>query len=121
MNILVINGGSSSLKATLRSLPEGDLPTSGPPPLWDAQADWGRHPGKAQMRVRLGDSPSTEKEIDIDTPAAVLRPVIDTIPERVDAIGHRVVHGGIAFQETTRIDARVREEIRKYCEFAPEH
>jgi acetate kinase len=36
-------------------------------------------------------------------------------------VGHRVVHGGHAFRDTVPIDARVREEIRKYCDFAPEH
>jgi acetate kinase len=130
MTILVLNGGSSSLKATLRSLPDGALPPDAPPPLWDAQVDWGRHPGKAQIRVR-SSAGATENEIDIQSPADVLRPVIETIwsgpakaldaPDQIAVIGHRVVHGGIAFQETTRITAEVRAEIRKYCEFAPEH
>ena len=130
MNILVINGGSSTLKATLRSLPDGDLPPDAPSPLWDAQVDWGRHPGKAQIRVR-GPAAATETELDIQSPADVLKPVIETIwsgqskaldgPNQIAVIGHRVVHGGIAFQETTRITADVRAEIRKYCEFAPEH
>ncbi len=130
MNILVINGGSSSLKATLRSLPEGALPELAPTPLWDAQVDWGRHPGKAQIRVRSTGGTS-ENEIAIQSPADVLRPVIETVwsgpakaldgLHQIAVIGHRVVHGGIAFQETTRITAEVRSEIRKYCEFAPEH
>jgi len=130
MNILVINGGSSTLKATLRSLPDGPLPPTAPPALWDAQVDWGRHPGKAQIRVRTSAG-ATDNEIAIQSPAEVLRPVIESIwsgpataldnPHQIAAIGHRVVHGGIAFQETTRITAEVRAEIRKYCEFAPEH
>jgi acetate kinase len=131
MNVLVINGGSSTLKATLRALPCGPLPDEAPPPLWDAQVDWGRHPGKAQVRVRCSGGAATESEIAIQSPADVLRPVIETIwsgeakaldgPGRIAVIGHRVVHGGIAFQETTRITDDVRAEIRKYCEFAPEH
>jgi acetate kinase len=32
-----------------------------------------------------------------------------------------VVHGGHAFQATTRITPEVKEQIRKYVEFAPEH
>jgi acetate kinase len=130
MNILVLNGGSSSLKATLRALPEGTLPDRPPDPLWDAQVDWGRHPGKAQIRVR-STSGTVENEIAIQSQADVLRPVIESIwsgpakaldgPRQIAAIGHRVVHGGIAFQKTARITADVRAEIRKYCEFAPEH
>ena len=42
MNILVLNGGSSSLKAVLRDLPEGPLPADAPAPLWEASVDWGR-------------------------------------------------------------------------------
>ena len=131
MNILVINGGSSTLKATLRALPDGVLPGEASAPLWDAQVDWGRHPGYAQIRVRGSGGAPTENEIAIQSPADVLCPVIETIwsgpakaldgPGQIAAIGHRVVHGGIAFQETTRITAEVRAEIRKYCEFAPEH
>ncbi|MBZ5621982.1 MAG: acetate kinase [Acidobacteriia bacterium] len=131
MNILVINGGSSTLKATLRELPGGALPLDPPPPLWDAQADWGRRPGAAQIRVRGPGGAGAGNEIAIRSPAEVLRPVMETIwsgpakaldgPEQIAVIGHRVVHGGVAFQETTRITPDVRAEIRKYCEFAPEH
>ena len=125
MNILVVNGGSSSLKATLHV-----LPGAAPAPLWDAQADWGRHSGKAEIRVR-GRGGEKKSEVDIKSPAAARQPVIETVwmgdskvldgPEQIGVVGHRVVHGGIAFQQTTRISEEVRDGIRKYCEFAPEH
>src|SRR5437016_14090757 len=112
MNILVLNGGSSSLKATLRALPEGPLPVEPPAPLWESNADWGRHPGKAQIRVRSSNSAAIENEMAIQSSAEVLRPVIETIwsgpaktldgPEQISMIGHRIVHGGVAFQATTR-------------------
>src|SRR5882724_3578589 len=131
MNILVLNGGSSSLKATLRELPDGALPEAPPAPLWEAHAEWGRNPGKAHIRVRGRDGAATESEIAIQSGAEVLRPVIETIwngpakaldgPTQIAMVGHRVVHGGIAFQETTRITGEVRAGIQKYCEFAPEH
>src|ERR1035441_5130408 len=46
---LVLNGGSSTLKATLREL-DGSLPSVPPPPLWEAQADWGRRPSPSTAR-----------------------------------------------------------------------
>jgi len=131
MNILVLNGGSSSLKAVLRKLPEGGLPDDPPAPLWEASVDWGRHPGRAQARVRRGSDPPNESEAAIRNPDEVLRPVIESIwsgptpalggPGEIGVVGHRVVHGGHAFRESTRITHEVREEIRRYCEFAPEH
>jgi acetate kinase len=130
MKILSLNGGSSTLKATFREL-DGNLPSVPPAPLWEAQADWGRRPGKAQIRVRAAGEVSTDSEVDIDAPAAVLEPVLATLwsgpakalggPAEIDVVGHRVVHGGHAFQQTTRITPRVKEEIRKYVDFAPEH
>ena len=131
MKILVLNGGSSSLKAVLRDLPEGALPDEAPPPLWEANVDWGRHPGRALMRTRRGSEPARESETPIRNPDEVLRPAIETLwngeapvlsgPGEVRVVGHRVVHGGKAFRDTTRITSEVRGEIRKYCEFAPEH
>lgn len=114
MRVLVLNGGSSSLKATLRdaSDPRGDPPA----PLWQAHVEWAREPGKARMRID-----GAERTVDIGSPDEVLAPVLATVPRPVDAVGHRVVHGGVAYRETTRITAEVKEGIRKYCEFAPEH
>src|SRR5271155_1597351 len=39
----------------------------------------------------------------------------------VEAAGHRVVHGGRAFRESTRITPEVREGIARMASFAPEH
>ena len=131
MNVLVLNGGSSSLKAVLRDLPEGALPDDPPAPLWEANVDWGRHSGRAQIRVRRGSEPARESDIAIQSSDEVLRPLIESIwsgptpalggPEEIRVVGHRVVHGGKAFRDTARITPDVRAGIRKYCEFAPEH
>ncbi|SPE37435.1 acetate kinase [Candidatus Sulfopaludibacter sp. SbA3] len=68
--------------------------------------------------MRLDGATST---LAIQSPADVLGAVLDTIPGPVEMVGHRVVHGGIAFRETARITPEVKEGIRTYCEFAPEH
>src|SRR5271165_2794172 len=125
MKILVLNGGSSSLKATLRDLNDKSLSGDPSAPLWDAQADWGRQEGKAQVRAG-----GRRFEMPIGSPADVLQPVIDTLwrgqgavlggPGDIDGVGHRVVHGGQSLQQSTRVTAAVKAEILKYCEFAPE-
>jgi acetate kinase len=47
----------------------------------------------------------------------------DVIGERagIDVIGHRIVHGGDAFQESVRITPEVRKAIARFGELAPEH
>ena len=67
---------------------------------------------KAQIRVRASER-TLEQEIGIQSHTEVLRPVIEMLwkgearvidgPEQIAVVGHRVVHGGVAFQETTRI------------------
>ncbi len=39
----------------------------------------------------------------------------------IEGIGHRVVHGGEEFKESTKITPRVIKSIEKYCELAPLH
>ena len=129
MKILVLNGGSSTLKATLREIA---APAAAPaePPMWEAQAEWGREQGKAVIRVRaLGEQ--HEIAVNIDSQDQVLRPAIETLwkgpgkvidgPDAVDAVGHRVVHGGRAFVESTLITPEVQEAIHKQSDLAPEH
>jgi acetate kinase len=39
----------------------------------------------------------------------------------VDAVGHRVVHGGYAFRDPVLVDEQVRQEIDRLAELAPLH
>src|SRR5579872_4836233 len=107
MKILVLNAGSSSLKATLFD----DTAR-----LWSAHADWGRKPGEADLRID-----QTERQLRIQSPVDVLRPVIEAAGSGIEAAGHRVVHGGQSLQATSRVTPEVKAEIRKFAEFAPEH
>jgi acetate kinase len=130
MKILVLNGGSSSWKAQLSEVPDGALPAQAPPPLWEARVDWGRRPGWADVKLAAGGV-TRDEQTAIESPAAVLDPVLHALwegPTRVlgsgaeiDVVGHRVVHGGRAFRDPTRITAEVKAEIAKLAEFAPEH
>ena len=130
MKILVINGGSSSVKATLYNF---EKTVSGPPsaPLWEAQAEWGREPGHAEIKAHGVNGGSAGSIIPVASPADVLRPLLATLwsgpaqsihgPEEIDAIGHRVVHGGSELVNTIQITPAVKAQIEKCAEFAPEH
>lgn len=82
--------------------------------------------GSSSLKLRLLDS--DDQIIDaIDLPAprgraddAELERWIESLP-RVDAIGHRVVHGGTRFREAVVIDDGVVAELRALSDLAPLH
>ena len=99
--VLVINAGSSSLKFRLLELVPGRTPVT-------------RVRGNIE-RIGLegGDAPDHEGAMDLAL-AGLDRPSID-------AVGHRVVHGGMDFTEPTLIDDDVERGIDKLAELAPLH
>jgi acetate kinase len=99
MRVLVINGGSSSFKCRLDDLPDQPLPVAAPQPLWTERVDW--------------DQKSSVAE--------VLEPVLKSISGSVDVVGHRIVHGGPKYRESTPLTPEVRTAIAKEIEFAPAH
>ena len=119
MRVLVLNGGSSSLKCVLYEM-GAEAPSRPLPPVWDARVDWGRHPGTAEIRIRTAAG-ATNRTLPIPSQEAVLRPVLESLPGGVDIAGHRVVHGGHSFRDSTRITPRVKREIARLVEYAPEH
>ena len=122
MKILVLNTGSSSLKGLLSDVPK-PLPTRPPEPLWGATVEWGRHPGQATCRVQSAKGETSQWQSTMDSFGAVMDAVLHTLREgptqilrqgnEIDVVGHRIVHGGIAFRETTRITPEVRTEIAR--------
>jgi acetate kinase len=46
---------------------------------------------------------------------------LDALPDGVDAVAHRVVHGGEVFREPVVVDARVIAQLEKLTELAPLH
>ncbi|MEN1726871.1 MAG: acetate/propionate family kinase [Pseudomonadota bacterium] len=98
MNILVINCGSSSVKYALFDSDERCIDS-----------------GK---RERLGSSAAGYKQ----THQHAVLDVLDALREhRIDAVGHRVVHGGEACQESCRVTGSVIKAIEQQIPNAPLH
>ncbi len=123
MNVLVLNCGSSSVKFQLidpvldEPLGKGLVERVG---AKDAIVTY-RSRGKNAVREVLEIS---------DHEAAVRRALSDLLhPDygaiksqtEIDAVGHRVVHGGEAFQGSVQITEYVVESIRSCSKFAPLH
>jgi acetate kinase len=85
--------------------------------------------GSSSLKYQLVDSDTGERLAgdvveEVGDPASALREVVAAV-ERLDveieAIGHRVVHGGDVFSEPVRIDDDVVEVIRELVPLAPLH
>jgi len=126
VNVLVINCGSSSLKYELFDMAEEAVLARG---LIERIADPAGEPALVHHRTRRGARVDYEAEI-ADHTAAVAEmarlltsgegKVIDSLHE-VDAVGHRVVHGGEEFSQSVVIDAKVIEAIERCAALAPLH
>jgi len=122
MNVLVVNGGSSSFKCWFSELGEGPLPVEAPQPLWEAHVEWSE--GTAEVRIRAGSDPpaeSTSPAASLVEPLGDVLASVRRIAAKIDVVGHRIVHGGKAYRETARLTAEVRAAIAKQAEFAPSH
>ena len=122
MKILVLNCGSSSLKYQLIDMDTEEVLASGKYERIGEKEAFITH--KAQgKKVEIKKPAYDHKEAIEFTLAQLTNPeykVIDSLDE-VEAIGHRVVHGGEIFKESAVIDDKVIEQIDECSEFAPLH
>jgi acetate kinase len=130
MKILVLNAGSSSQKSCLFDVGES-LPASPPKPLWEAHIDWSSWTGSAEMTVKNSAGPALRDVLKVDSRAAAIERMLDTLwsgpaptlrqRSAIDAVGHRVVHGGHDYQRATMVSPKVRATIASLALFAPLH
>jgi hypothetical protein len=79
--------------------------------------------GSSSLKLHvLGDAEETVAEKSLEWPPDTPFPAdaLDDVPA-VDAVGHRVVHGGEEFREATWIDDEVRERLEALTPLAPLH
>ena len=123
MNILVINAGSSSLKYQLMNPDTGDVTAKG---LCERIGLDGRlnHKVIASGKKLVKDIPMpTHKEaieavmdILVDSEYGVIKSV-----DEIDAVGHRVLHGGDKFVASCIIDDACKQAIRDCIPLGPLH
>lgn len=111
--VLVINAGSSSLKAAVF---EAGSPANEPVPLWAGQRSW--QPGRWQ------EAAPNPRQL-ADAVEAALHPWLPEVlapwRDRLQLVAHRVVHGGLRFTAPTLITAEVRRQIAAMADLAPLH
>lgn len=125
MRILAFNCGSSTLKFQLfQAGGEGGVAV---PLQREAEGIVERIGGRARLEFFFGDE-HLRQERDVRDHAEATRLALDWLdsigiqdPEGIDAVGHRVVHGGERFVEPTLLDEDVLAAIESLRELAPLH
>ncbi len=122
MKILVLNCGSSSLKYQLINMETEEVLASGKYERIGEDEAFITHKVNGQkIEIKNPAYNHTEAiEFTLKQLTDTEYKVIDTLDE-IDAIGHRVVHGGEYFKESALIDEEAMENIAKCGEFAPLH
>ncbi|MFI5367276.1 MAG: acetate/propionate family kinase [Candidatus Binatia bacterium] len=124
MRVLVLNCGSSSLKFQIVDVTGGDGA-----PARDGRVPRGtveRIGGQATCTFIDAQGRAQRATRAIDTHEQAVREVFAQLMHGggaapVDAVGHRVVHGGDRFSAAARIDPEVLAEIEALDELAPLH
>jgi acetate kinase len=127
MKILVINAGSSSLKYQLFEMNGEQVLCSG------IVERVGLENGIITHKTfdEQGNAKKTKLELLIPNHNVALNKVVSLLTDAdngviqntddIQAVGHRVVHGGEFFNKTTLIHAGVKEKIRECFQLAPLH
>ena len=125
MKILVINAGSSSLKYQLLDPATGELLAKG---LCERIGIDGKFTYKPQL---AGKQVLDAVDVAMPTHSEAIKAVMDALVDKdngviasmseIDAVGHRVVHGGEAFSGSVRIDDKVMAALEECIPLAPLH
>ena len=123
MNILVINCGSSSLKYQLINSESEEVLAKGLCERIGIDGSWITHQPKGGEKVKT--------EIAMPTHTQAVAAVIEKLTDEkvgvvkslaeIDAVGHRIVHGGEKFASSVVIDAEVMKAIEDCNDLAPLH
>lgn len=122
MNILVLNCGSSSVKYKLieikanKVLAEGAIEKIGLP--------------DAFIKFKFGNE-KIQQDLDINDHVGAIKSILDNLTSKeygcikdfkeIDAVGHRVVHGGEKFNKSVLINDEVIAKIKECYGIAPLH
>ena len=132
MKILVLNAGSSSQKSRLYEIADTDaLPELAPSPLWQADADWTHHRGTTEIKISTASGARLEENLDTDVRSEVIGYILKTLwsgktqvlsqASDIQIVGHRVVHGGNKFEQSTVVTPEVKATISRMSVLAPLH
>ena len=123
MNILVLNCGSSSVKYKLIEIKANNI-------LAEGGIEKIGLPG-AFIKFKLADGSKKIIELDITDHDGAIKAILDLLTSQdngciksfneIDAVGHRVVHGGEKFNKSVLITDEVIAKVKECYDIAPLH
>lgn len=123
MKILVLNCGSSSLKYSLIELPEYKVITSGLAERVGTEGAFIKYQRPDGVKEEeLTPIPNHTRGVEV-----ILEKLLDQTVghisslDEIEAVGHRLVHGGEVFSGSVRIDDEVIAQLEKCIPLAPLH
>lgn len=126
MIILVINCGSSSIKYQLLDMKSDevyDLIAKGIVEKIGLETGILQYAPKGKEKI-VKDLPVPDHKVGMELVLGALTDketgVLKSL-EDIEAVGHRIVHGGEFFSKSALVDEDVMEKIRICCDFAPLH
>ncbi|MBS7623430.1 acetate kinase [Candidatus Bathyarchaeota archaeon] len=122
MNILTLNCGSSSVKYSLWKTPDYRKILSGIVERIGLEGSFVEHHTTRSPPVRLERPVSDHSEaISLLLELSEVYPAPRKHAIEIDAVAHRIVHGGEKLAHSTIIDEEVKAEISRCIELAPLH
>jgi len=122
MNVLVVNAGSSSLKYQLFDTETSDVKGKG---ICERIGIDGK------IEHKQHDGTKTVREFPMPNHSAAMKIVIETLTDKeigciedmseIEAVGHRIVHGGAYFSESVLVTPDVIAKLEKCRDLAPLH
>ena len=119
MNVLIINAGSSSLKYQLMDPDTGVVSAKG---LCERIYIDGRLTHKVGDKKVVKDIPMPSHSEAIQAVLSILVDEVDGViksTDEIEAVGHRVLHGGMEFFDSRSEERRVGKECRS--RWSPDH
>lgn len=120
VKVMAVNAGSSSLKFQLINMPSEEVITSG------LVERIGLEMGNFEIKVN-GEKikkeqpiPDHQVAVELLLEALVEYKVVENLNE-IDAVGHRIVHGGEYFADSVKVDEDVVHKVEELAELAPLH
>ena len=122
MQILVINSGSSSIKFQVFKMPSQEVKCSGLVERIGLDNAVITYKVNGDKHEKTTDIPNHKAGLEL-VAQYLMDPKVGVIQSKddINAVGHRVVHGGSTFAKTVLIDEAVKEKIKELYSLAPLH
>ncbi len=118
--VMAVNAGSSSLKFQLFNMPSEEVLTSG---IFERIGlEEGIFTIKYNGQKKTVNCPIPDHQVAVDMllKALIEEGIVENLSD-INAVGHRIVHGGEYFNDSAVVDADVENKVEELCELAPLH